>query len=442
MKKEDCTGVPQVWETQGKAVFAAHLILWVVLVFEIGSFLISVAQNPSYGIFFEPEKNVEVLRIRDFSFLFNFAQRAWLRDTTVNSGSSIYSVENHLKVTSDWAGTEVPGSLQFGYSPTMLWVLAPVVPFSSVTAYLIFNVAGLFAVFWMTRPGRCRWGIGLLPFFSGAARYCFVLGQTALATGAGLLFVAEKTGVRAKNQGWRTHFWGGAVLWALTAKPPIALSAAAVLIGLRQWRILLTAGVLTVLSTLILWPLLGPHWLTDYMHLLGTYNTTDAGPAFVMAVIPSIMTSLRAILSVDIGLRDDIASLISLIVWLSVLGYITLAGLRSRLPAAALWSMSILSYLLFCPHVSPTDEIQVVVILALCVSLRDKLTKHELFLLVTVPLLVFMAPISGPFIGMRLPLFLSQLALFFFFAFSGERFASTAPAGENPAGAGSQAGIA
>jgi hypothetical protein len=441
MKKEDGTGVPEVWETQGTAVSAVHLILWVILVFKIGSFLISVTENPSYGIFFEPGENSEVLRIRDFPFHFNFVQKAWQRETTVNSGSSIYSLKNHLKVTSDWAGTRVPGSLQFGYSPTMLWVLAPLVPFSNATAYLIFSFAGLLAIFWMTRPGRCRWGIGLLPFFSEAARYCFVLGQTALATGAGLLFVGEKT-LHGDRQGWRHHLSGGTVLWALTAKPPIALSAAAVLIGLRQWRTLLTAGLLAVISTLLLWPLLGPHWLTDYIHLIGTYNTTTAGPAFVMAVVPGIMTSLRAILSVDIGLRDDISSLISLIVWLSALGYITLAGLRLRLPAAALWSMSILSYLLFCPHVSPTEEIQVVVILALCVSLRGKLARHELFLLATVPLLVFMSPLPGLFRGMRLPLFLAQLGLFFFFAFSGRRFASTIPAGENPAGAGSQAGIA
>jgi hypothetical protein len=423
MKKENSTRVMKVWKTQGGAVSAAHLILWVVLVFKVGSFLIPVTENPSFGIFFEPAKNGEVLRIRDFPFHFNFVQKAWRRETTVNSGSSIYSVKNHLKVTSDWAGTKVPGSLQFGYSPTMLWVLAPLVPFSNATAYLIFNVAGLFAIFWMTRPSRCRWGIGLLPFFSGAARYCFVLGQTALATAAGLLFVAGRALGNGNRQGWRDHLLRGTVLWALTAKPPIALSAAAVLLGLRQWRILLTASVLTVGSTLLLWPLLGPNWPADYVHLLGTYNITDAGPAFVKAVVPSIMTSLRAILSVDIGLRDDISSLISLIVWLSALGYIALAGLRSRLPAATLWSMSILSYLLFSPHVSPTEEMQVVVILSLCVSLKKKLTKHELLLFVILPLLAFMSPVSGPFAGMRLPLFLAQLALFFFLAFSGERFA-------------------
>jgi hypothetical protein len=423
VNKENSAKMPQARKTRSNVISALHFILWAVLSFEIVHFLVLVVKNPSFGLFFQPTKNGEILKIRDFPFLFKFVQKAWLHQTTVSSGVSIYSLNNHLKVISDWAGTKVDGALQFGYSPTMLWVLAPLVPLSDAAAYLIFNVAGLVAIFWMTRPTRCRWGTGLLAFFSGAARYCFVLGQTAMATGAGLLFLAEQARSRGNRKSWRGHWLGGTVLWALTAKPQIALSAAAVLIGLRQWRILLAACMLSVVSTLILWPLLGPHWLSDYIGLLGTFNKTNAG-IFNMAFVPAIMANLRSVLSVDIGVRDDVASLISATAWLAALGYITLAGLRSRLPAAALWSMSILSYLLFCPHVSPTEEIQVVVILALCVSLGGNLTRHELFLLVTLPLLAFLSPVPGPFWGTRLPLFLSQLALFFFFAFSGERFSS------------------
>jgi hypothetical protein len=425
MNKEHSAKVPKALKTRSNVISTLHFILWTVLAFEIVRFLVLVVKNPSFGLFFQPTKNGEILKIRDFSFLFKFVQKAWLHQTTVNSGASIYSLKNHLKVISDWAGTKVDGALQFGYSPTMLWVLAPLVPFSDAAAYLIFNVAGLVAIFWMTRPTRCRWGTGLLAFFSGAARYCFVLGQTALATGAGLLFLAEQARNRGNRQSWRGHWLGGTVLWALTAKPQIALSAVAVLIGLRQWRTLLMAGVLTLFSTVLIWPLLGVNWLVDYIHLFGTFNKTNAG-IFNMAFVPAIMANLRSILSVDIGVRDDIASLISATAWLSALGYITLAGLRSRLPEAALWSMSILSYLLFCPHVSPTEGIHVVVILALCVSLRGNLTRHELFLLVTLPLLAFLSPVPGLFWGMRLPLFLSQLALFFFFACSGERFSSYA----------------
>jgi hypothetical protein len=124
-------------------------------------------------------------------------------------------VKNHLKVTSGWAGGPVPYSLHFGYSPTMLWVLAPLVPFSHATAYLLFNIAGLFAIFWMTRPGLRRLGIGLVMFFSPVALFCFYLGQTAFLSGAALLLLALKTS-DSRKEGWRDTAVTGIVLWAIT----------------------------------------------------------------------------------------------------------------------------------------------------------------------------------------------------------------------------------
>jgi hypothetical protein len=405
------------------AVFIAHFILWILLSVQIIHALVPLVESPSFGIsLFRTDRGL-LLKVNDFPSHFNFAQTAWLRGTTVSAGASIYSAKNHLKVTSSVAGQQVSNALPFGYSPTMLWVLAPLVPFPSATAFLLFDVAGLFAIFWMTSPSRCRWGIGLLAFFSNLAGFCLALGQTALATGAGLAFVAGQPRSAGNGQNLREQLLRGVVLWALTAKPPIALSAAAVLIGLRQWRMLIVAGMLSIFSTLLIAPLLGSHWLADYLHLIGSYNRIDADPVFAFSFNPTSMASLRAILTVDIGLRDNLASHISAGVWLIALGYIVIMGLRSRLPAAALWSLSILSYLLFCPHVVATEELQVVIIFALCIPLTGKLRTQELFLLVILPLLVFVSPVSKYFWEMRLPLFLSQLFLFFFFAFSGERFA-------------------
>jgi len=352
--------------------------------------------------------------IVDFPFIFNFAQKAWRHQTTVSSGSSIYSVENHLKVTSAWAGQKVGQSLHFGYSPTMLWILAPLVPFSPAIAYFIFNIAGLFAVFWITRPNRCRWGTGLLLLFSPLAQLCFVLGQTSLLTGAGLLYLAEKSREDSHLNGWRDPLISGSVLWALTAKPPIALAAALVLMSLRRWRTIFAAVTFTVISTLIISPLVGANWMNDYIHLLKAYNQIDAGPVFSWSIYPEFMANLRAILNVDIGFTDDVAAYVSAIVWLIVLAYLTILGLRYRLSAVALWSMSILSYLLFCPHVGPTEVLQVLVILSLCVSSKDKLFWHELVLFIALPFLVFISPATGSLYGIHLPLFLGQLFLFLF----------------------------
>jgi hypothetical protein len=412
-----------IQEVRSKAVVILHLVLWVVLSFQVISLISNIISDPSFGIVFEPVKGGEVLKIRDFPFHFNFVQKFWRNDTTVSSGQSIYSVANHLKVTSEWGGKQAYGSLHFGYSPTMLWVLAPLTPLSHAAAYLIFNLAGLFAIFWMTRPARCRWGIGLFSFFSPISWRCFVLGQTALLTGMGLLFIAEKTRDE-RLQSWRSALITGGILWALTAKPPIALSAAAVLFGLRQWRSLAVAGFFTAASVLVIWPSLGPHWIADYVHLIRAYNKVDAGPIFAMSLDTHMMTNLRAVLNTDIGLKDNVASYVSGVVWLVALSYVAIMGLLNRVSTATLWSMGILSYLLFCPHVNTTEELQLVVILSLCVSLGKGLGGRELLLLIILPLLVFIVPLPGPFGGFRLPFFLVKLALFVFFAASGRSFES------------------
>ena len=225
-----------------------HFVLWTALTIYIckGVLLPTARPGSTFGITLSPTvpgSSSMNLTIIDFASHFNFVKKTWLGQTTVNSGSSVYSLENHLKVTSDWAGVKLNNALPFGYSPTMLWVLAPLVLFSHTTAYFFFNIVGLFSVWWQTRPFRCRRGVGLLAFFSILSQACFGLGQPAAVPGAGLLFIAEKTRGKNRDDGWRTHIFVGITLWALTAKPPLALTAVAVLLGLRQWRPLLVAGI-------------------------------------------------------------------------------------------------------------------------------------------------------------------------------------------------------
>ena len=407
-----------IQKKRSNRVFIVHFVLWLVLSIWVIRLLIPMLEYGSpFGILIPTIENgysKDGLKIVDFPFHFNFVQKVWRRETTVSSGSSIYSVENHLKVTSDWAGKKVSRSLHFGYSPTMLWILAPLVPFSPATAYFLFNLAGLFAVFWLTRPNRCRWGTGLLIFFSPLAQLCFVLGQTSLLTGAGLLYLAEKNRPDSYDNGWRNPIISGSVLWALTAKPPIALTAVLVLMSLRRWQTIFAAAIFTVISTLIISPWLGANWMNDYIHLLRAYNQIDAGPVFSWSISPDIMANFRAIMNVDFGFSDNIASYTSGIIWLIVLATLVIYGSRFRLSAATLWSMGILSYLLFCPHVGSTEVLQVIVILSLCVSPKDKLTWQELALFIALPSLVFISPAPGFLYGIHLPLFLAQLLLFLF----------------------------
>jgi hypothetical protein len=303
----------------------------------------------------------------------------------------------------------------------MLWVLAPLGLFSHATAYFIFNIVGLFSIWWQTHPFRCRRGVGLFAFFSQLSRACFVLGQTALITGAGILFIAEKTREKNCDDGWRTHIFVGIALWALTAKPPLALTAIAVLLGLRRWRPLLVAGMLTFLSTLAITPLLGANWVNDYIHMITSFDKINAGVAFAWSFTPSHMANLLGVLSVDFGVAENIASRICGIMWFIALLCIVAMGNRPRLSEGAIWSLSILSYLLFCPHVSSTEELQLVLILPLCVRPENKLSWQELVLLGIIPLLPFTSPAFGLFAGNRIVLFFAKITLIIFIAVSMKR---------------------
>jgi len=393
-----------------------HMSLWAALTLWISKEIVPPSARivSTYGITLTPIERGSSFRnliIIDFPSHFNFVKKAWLGQTTVNSGTSIYSLENHLKVTSEWAGIRLNYALPFGYSPTMLWVLAPLIYFPHIIAMSFFNIAGLSSIWWATHPARCRLGIGLLAFFSPLSQTCFAHGQTALLTGAGLLFIAEKTREENRADGWRIPMLAGVALWALTAKPPFALTAGAVLMGLRQWRPLLVAGILTLFSTLVITPVLGTNWMHDYLQMIGSYDLINANAVYAWSLVPSHMANLRGVLSVDFGVADDVASRISNIMWFIALLCIVAVGNRSKLSEGAIWSLGILSYLLFCPHVSSTEELQLVLLLPLCVRPQNTMKWQELVLLGMIPLLPFASPAVGLFAGNRLILFIYKIFL-------------------------------
>lgn len=400
-KKTDSVSVPKGFQLST----AAHYLLWSVLVLAISSEVLvpALVNNGPFGIWHVDNKDV----ICDFPSIFNFTKAFWLENRPPNI--SAYSVANHLHVTSSWAGREVSHSLSFGYSPTMLFILAPLVHFSHATAFCIFNGLGLLGVWWQTRPIRCRFGLGLLAFFSPLATSCFQQGQTALLTGAGLLFLFERSRIGFTKLISKQTLLAGIVLWALTAKPPLALTAIAVLLGLRQWQPVLLAGVLTLTTTFTISPILGPGWVSDYLHLISTHNKIQANPAFAFSHYPEHMTNLRGILSVDFKVQDNIASLSSSAIWLASLVWLSVTAPYLRFKTGCVWAIGVILYLLFCPHVSSFEVLQVVLLLPFCVSaLNSRLSWQELVLLFVIPLLPFASPVS---INNRLGLFTGLLSV-------------------------------
>ena len=189
---------------------------------------------------------------------------------------------------------------------------------------------------------------------------CFGLGQTAILTGAGLLFLYEKTNKAASTQRWQTLILSSTVLWALTAKPPLAITAGAALIGMRKWQPVCFGGCCHF-SDYDSHKSVNGRWggWRDYINMLTHYDLLSAGPEYAWSLHPELMTNLRGILSVDFGIADDMASKISSVIWLAVLVVIAACAPLLKITAGGLWSCCVLSYLTLCPHVSDTEDLQI-----------------------------------------------------------------------------------
>jgi hypothetical protein len=143
------------------------------------------------------------------------------------------------------------------------------------------------------------------------------------------------------------------VLWALTAKPPLALAAGAALLSQRQWRPVVYAAVMAALTTALAGPLLGRRWITDYLDMLSHYNLVTADPLYRWCLMPDYMCNLRSVLSLYGGVPDDLASRIALLLWLPALALVAWRGS---------WRSAVLVMLLLTPHVNSTENLALLVV--------------------------------------------------------------------------------
>jgi hypothetical protein len=325
------------------------VVVWQVLAHAFG--------EEHFGVGFDGEGR---LVIRDLASLLVSAKAIWM-------GRAGYDVPSSLRITSEWVGRSVDRSLPFPYPPTMLWILGPLCLLPTVWGFAVWTLMSAVAVWWMSRP---RWSLDMAAaVLSPVAVGCFVLGQTALLTAAGLLLLLSRDldeQARTASERRTTFSWRDViVLWALTAKPPLALTGASALLAGRRFRAVLLALVLTVLSTALLTPKLGIGWVREYAHLMGHYDRESVDPAFAWSLMPQTMGNLRALLHLTFGMGDALASRWSTGLWLLALAGIVTGGLGRKLPAQACWALAVLAYLLLCPHVSWTEEVHLVLILAL-----------------------------------------------------------------------------
>jgi glycosyl transferase family 87 len=290
-------------------------------------------------------------RVMDFASHRGFACAVWSGDIPRAGEGSIYRVDAHLRATARWTGLAAPIALPFGYSPTMLLLLGPLCLVSTRVAFLLWSVAGAAAITWFSLGRRVHWA-ALLPLVSPLAVGSIALGQTAILSTAALLFLMLGAGTGLASTGA-----AALVLWILTAKPPLAITAGAALLVTGRWRVVAAAAVITLVSTVAIRPWLGPGWIGDYLSLLTNYDQVRLPPAFAWSISPGLMSNLRAALHSDLGMSDDLAVELSTGVWLATLAALVV-GLRTRRAEPPLvWSLVILAFLLFCPHVSATEDV-------------------------------------------------------------------------------------
>jgi hypothetical protein len=188
----------------------------------------------------------------DFASHRGFTGAVWAGDA-LRGRTSVYTLGAHVDATERWTGVPTRIALPFGYSPTMLWVLGPLCLVPARAAFAAWSLAGVLAIAAAAARARLAW-YALLALVSPLAVYALALGQTAILSTAGLVFLMAVDRDDRRPSPWAS----GVVLWLATAKPPVAITAAAVLLVRRRWRPLAVAGLLTVASTIAVLPWLGP----------------------------------------------------------------------------------------------------------------------------------------------------------------------------------------
>lgn len=344
-----------------------------------------------------------MVQVQDFASHLTFTRAVWAGTIPADGEGSAYTAESHLVFMQDWVGSRQEHALPYGYSPTMLWVLGLLVLVPLPLAFVIWTAAGYGVTAVLILKSKVSPLGSAFFFLSPVAVASIALGQTAVHGTAALLFLALASlyGGRAPES-LRAALPSAVVLWALTAKPPVALAAAAGLLSAGRYRAVLMAAALTLATAALVTPLLGTRWPSDYLTLLSSYDRVGAGPVFAWSLRPDMMSNLRAFLSVDLGLPDPLATRIANLGLLLSLGMVVVARWRAAVTVAIAWCFCVLAYLLFASHVSFTEELSLLVIPALLQAAAQRpaaSVRHGIWGLAIAAILL--SPAIGPAAGIR-----------------------------------------
>jgi hypothetical protein len=299
-------------------------------------------------------------RVQDFAFVFNYARRAVERP-----GVSPYTYDAHREFFRAWLGPQVRSALCFTFGPTTMLVLALLFPLTTAWAWLAWNLASAWLASWAVRvlpEGDPRaLALARLTVVSATAFHCLANGQTGLFT-TGCLAAVMHHGAARRGLAAGRAFACAVFLFVLTVKPPFAAIAALALLLARRTRPLVFAAMLGVVAAVAMMAWWTPTVFTDYVTLLGRYNLVDADEIVRAGCLPAAMSNLRSVLLRTAWLDDSQAFRTSGWVFAAALVPPIAAVLRGRawsLDLAMSWV--VVAYLLFAPHLSPTEDLLLLV---------------------------------------------------------------------------------
>jgi hypothetical protein len=309
-----------------------------------------------FGVFYVPEKNA--WSAQDFSSHFQFSRHLWLNDLT-----HPYTVAGHNAMMSAWIGRPIEGALPYGYTPTFALVLLPLLPLPPVTAYglwvllpalmmcfLIWKWAGA------SDPALRLWAVlFLVAGFSATFIRSAQLGQTAIWSALMLLalFFRKKNPARPLPSDLLTGF----LLFLLSAKPPLAVTASLALWWSGERRPIGYALGLTALWIALVTLWLGVGWIPDYVTLLSHYNLNDAPSALATSLEPNRMSNLRNFLYGFNDWNDSLCARVSGLAWLLGCAFGAVLFWKKRLAVPTALALSLAIYEAFCPHLTYTEDL-------------------------------------------------------------------------------------
>jgi hypothetical protein len=305
----------------------------------------------------------ETISIHDFATTLAFTRFVW-RERPPRP----YGVEAHQAMMRAWTGTPISLAMPFGYPPTMLVVLAPLLVLDPVVSYLVWALAPVLLLLgwsWSRRGevARGAWEpwVGVLTLQSAACQGAVGFGQNALWILLASWVLYRNAALDAAARPKR-DLVDAACLVFLTVKPPAALAAALALLWMKRFRALTVAALATavVLTSMTFW--LGPTWLGDYLSLLAHYNPDAIPAAFRPFVRVESMSNLVHFLHDRFGIPVARGALISNGAWLAVATVLTwhFLGREAREPAFCV-ALGLTLYAVLCSHLNFPDDVLIVV---------------------------------------------------------------------------------